>query len=104
MRFVWPDSARSDPRAIDREIAIRILHGLTEFGESGEGGLSLSLSVQQIDWMTGERPVLFCFLAHAAFKATMMRPCCPDKPHAWQRATAGQGEGPGEWVAADLRY
>ena len=39
MRFVWPDSARSDLRAIDREIAIRILHALTEYGESGKGDL-----------------------------------------------------------------
>lgn len=37
MRFIWPDSARSDMRAIDREMAIRILYGLTEYGESGKG-------------------------------------------------------------------
>jgi hypothetical protein len=39
MRFVWPESARSDLRAIDREIAIRILHTLTESGESGKGDI-----------------------------------------------------------------
>ena len=39
MRFIWPESARSDLRAIDREIAVRILHGLAEYGESGEGDL-----------------------------------------------------------------
>jgi len=39
MRFIWPDSARSDMRAIDRQIAIRILHGCTEFGESRKGDL-----------------------------------------------------------------
>ena len=39
MKFTWPESARSDLRAIDREIAIRILHGLTEYGESGKGDL-----------------------------------------------------------------
>jgi mRNA-degrading endonuclease RelE of RelBE toxin-antitoxin system len=37
MKFIWPDSARFDMRAIDRETAIRILHGLTEYGESGKG-------------------------------------------------------------------
>jgi mRNA-degrading endonuclease RelE of RelBE toxin-antitoxin system len=26
-------------RAVDREIAVRILHGLTEYGESGRGDL-----------------------------------------------------------------
>ena len=39
MKFIWPDSARADLRAIDREMAIRILHGLTEYGESGKGDL-----------------------------------------------------------------
>jgi mRNA-degrading endonuclease RelE of RelBE toxin-antitoxin system len=39
MRFIWPDSARSDLRAIDREIAIRIHQRLTEYSESGEGDL-----------------------------------------------------------------
>lgn len=39
MRFIWPDSARADLRAIDREMAIRILRGLTEYGESGKGDL-----------------------------------------------------------------
>lgn len=37
MRFIWPESARSELRAIDREVAIRILHALTEYGESGAG-------------------------------------------------------------------
>ena len=37
MRFIWPESARAQLRAMDREIAIRILHALTEYGESGAG-------------------------------------------------------------------
>ena len=37
MKFVWPESARSELRGIDREMAIRILHALTRFGDSGEG-------------------------------------------------------------------
>jgi mRNA interferase RelE/StbE len=39
MRFIWPDSARTELRAIDRETALRILHVLTEYGVSGKGGL-----------------------------------------------------------------
>ena len=39
MRFVWPDSARSELRALDRETASRILRGLTEYSESGKGDL-----------------------------------------------------------------
>ena len=39
MRFIWPDSARADLRAIDRKMAIRILQGLAEYGESGNGDL-----------------------------------------------------------------
>jgi mRNA interferase RelE/StbE len=37
MKFIWPESARAELRAIDREIAIRILHALTAYGESGAG-------------------------------------------------------------------
>ena len=37
MKFTWPESAQAELRAIDREIAIRILHALTEYGESGAG-------------------------------------------------------------------
>src|ERR1039457_173520 len=37
MKFIWPESARAELRTVDREIAIRILHALTEYGESGAG-------------------------------------------------------------------
>jgi mRNA-degrading endonuclease RelE of RelBE toxin-antitoxin system len=39
MKFIWPDSSRSELRAIDREAALRILHALTEYGESGKGDI-----------------------------------------------------------------
>jgi mRNA-degrading endonuclease RelE of RelBE toxin-antitoxin system len=39
MRFIWPASARSELRAIGRETAVRILHSLTEYFESGKGDL-----------------------------------------------------------------
>ena len=37
MRFIWPESARSELRAIDRETAARILRALTRYADSGEG-------------------------------------------------------------------
>ena len=37
MKFVWPESARAELRAIDRETAVRILRALTQYAESGEG-------------------------------------------------------------------
>ena len=37
MIFIWPESARVELRAIPRETAVRILHALTRFSESGEG-------------------------------------------------------------------
>jgi hypothetical protein len=37
MKFIWPESARAELRAIDREFAIRILRARTEYGESGVG-------------------------------------------------------------------
>ncbi|HJT89094.1 MAG TPA: type II toxin-antitoxin system RelE/ParE family toxin [Bryobacteraceae bacterium] len=39
MKFVWPESARSELRAIDREGALRILHALTDYAQSGEGDI-----------------------------------------------------------------
>jgi mRNA interferase RelE/StbE len=37
MKFIWPESARAELRLIDREAAIRILHALAKYGESGSG-------------------------------------------------------------------
>lgn len=34
MRLVWPESARAEPRGIDRESATRMLIALTYYGES----------------------------------------------------------------------
>ena len=37
MKFIWPESARAELRAIDRNTAIRILEALTRYVESGSG-------------------------------------------------------------------
>jgi mRNA interferase RelE/StbE len=37
VKFTWPESARNELRAIDRQTAIRILHALSEYGDSGVG-------------------------------------------------------------------
>jgi mRNA interferase RelE/StbE len=37
MKFIWPDSARAELRAIDRATAGRILRALTLYGRTGEG-------------------------------------------------------------------
>jgi mRNA interferase RelE/StbE len=39
MKFVWPESARSELRAIDRETAVRILRALIRYADSGEGDI-----------------------------------------------------------------
>lgn len=39
MTFIWPESARAELRAIDRETATRILRALTEYSESGAGNV-----------------------------------------------------------------
>ena len=39
MKFIWPESARAELRAVDRESAIRILLALTKYGESGAGDI-----------------------------------------------------------------
>jgi hypothetical protein len=37
MTFIWPESARAELRAIERETAIRILRALDRYGDFGEG-------------------------------------------------------------------
>jgi mRNA interferase RelE/StbE len=37
VKFTWPESARDELRAIERQTALRILHALTEYGDSGSG-------------------------------------------------------------------
>jgi mRNA interferase RelE/StbE len=37
VRFTWPESVRDELRAIERQTALRILHALTEYGDSGTG-------------------------------------------------------------------
>ena len=39
MKFVWPESARSELRGVDRESAMRVLLALTRYGDSGEGDI-----------------------------------------------------------------
>jgi mRNA-degrading endonuclease RelE of RelBE toxin-antitoxin system len=39
VKFIWPDVAKAELRAVDRESAIRILHALTRFAETGEGNV-----------------------------------------------------------------
>jgi mRNA interferase RelE/StbE len=39
MKFIWPDSARAELRAIDRDTAMRILRALTLYARTGEGDL-----------------------------------------------------------------
>ena len=39
MNFVWPESARTDLRGIDRDTAMRILLALTKYSQSGEGDI-----------------------------------------------------------------
>jgi mRNA interferase RelE/StbE len=41
VNFVWPDSARSELRAVERQTAIRILQALTEYGDSGVGDVKM---------------------------------------------------------------
>lgn len=36
-RIVWTDQAKSDVRALDKTTALRILHSLHRFAESGAG-------------------------------------------------------------------
>jgi mRNA-degrading endonuclease RelE of RelBE toxin-antitoxin system len=39
--FVWEPAARLDLRGLDRGTAMRILHALTRYGESGDGDIKM---------------------------------------------------------------
>jgi len=41
VKFIWPESARNELRAVERQTAIRILHALTEYGDSGAGDVKM---------------------------------------------------------------
>jgi hypothetical protein len=54
MNFIWPESARSELRAVDRDSAMRILLALTRYGESGEGDVK-ALSSRYVEQYTYRR-------------------------------------------------
>lgn len=62
MKFIWPESARNELQAIERQSAIRILHALTEYGDSGNGDVKMLTG----EWRgyfrlrVGEYRVVFC--------------------------------------------
>ena len=41
MKFSWPESARNELRVVERQTAIRLLHVLTEYGDSGVGDVKM---------------------------------------------------------------
>jgi mRNA interferase RelE/StbE len=41
VKFIWLESARNELRAVDRQTAIRVLHALTEYGDSGAGDVRM---------------------------------------------------------------
>ena len=67
MKFIWPECARNELRAIERETAVRILHALTEYGESGNGDIKMLTG----DWRgyfrlrVGEYRVIFAITKDA---------------------------------------
>ena len=58
MRFIWPESARAELRAIERETAVRILQALTEYGESGNGDVK-ALAGQWQRLRVGDYRIIF---------------------------------------------
>jgi mRNA-degrading endonuclease RelE of RelBE toxin-antitoxin system len=45
-KIAWTDQAKADVRAIDQQTAMRILHGLARFAQTGEGDVK---RLQDID-------------------------------------------------------
>jgi mRNA interferase RelE/StbE len=64
VKFTWPESARDELRAIERQTALRILHALTEYGESGAGDVRTLTGEWQGHFRprVGDYRVIFTFL------------------------------------------
>ncbi len=49
-RVIWPDAAKRDVRAIDREPALRILNGIDRFMSTGEGDVKQLTAVEPTEF------------------------------------------------------
>jgi mRNA-degrading endonuclease RelE of RelBE toxin-antitoxin system len=59
-RIVWTDQAKSDVRALDKPTALRILHALHRFAESGSGDVkTLQGDTEQIRLRIGDYRLFF---------------------------------------------
>lgn len=61
---IWTNRAKAEPRAIDRETALHILHSLTRLITSGEGDVKLlqGRKPPQFRFRVGHHRVLFHYL------------------------------------------
>ena len=59
-RIVWTEQARSDVRALDKATALRILHALHRFAESGSGDVkTLQGNMEELRLRIGDYRLFF---------------------------------------------
>ncbi len=59
-RIAWTEQARADPRSVDKGTALRILHALHRFAESGAGDIkALQGDVEELRLPAGDYRLFF---------------------------------------------
>jgi mRNA interferase RelE/StbE len=63
-RIAWTAQARADVRMLDRPTAMRILHALHRFAESGEGDVKALQSMEELRLRIGDYRLFFVVTAN----------------------------------------
>ena len=64
-RIVWTDPAKADVRRLDKPTAMRILHALHRFAESGEGDVKALQGRDELRLRVGDYRLFFVKIADA---------------------------------------
>jgi mRNA-degrading endonuclease RelE of RelBE toxin-antitoxin system len=58
---VWTDQAKGDVRALDKPTAMRIIHALHRFAESGVGDLKRLQGLEEVRLRVGDHRLFFVY-------------------------------------------
>jgi mRNA-degrading endonuclease RelE of RelBE toxin-antitoxin system len=73
-RIVWTDQAKSDVRALDKTTALRLLHALHRFAESGAGDVKiLQGDAEEIRLRIGDYRLFFVHTSEDAIEVRRFR-------------------------------
>jgi mRNA-degrading endonuclease RelE of RelBE toxin-antitoxin system len=73
-RIEWTDQAKADVRKLDKPTAMRVLHALHRFTESGAGDLkTLQGDVEELRLRVGDYRLFFVYTADDAIEIRRVR-------------------------------